>query len=423
MLGLKEVRKDPPGSKPGQIIFTFNPQKECVGRIEDKKCSKATMGRKKMPSPLKKIPRKSKPKECAISGDTEEGVTGEKEPSSRSCKSSIRGGRKRKRGGPPVKPIDSYAYCLRKARLSVHRIKREELLLSAYQSNGWNGSSRDKVKPTAELERAMEQIEKSKSMLRECLQYCEDAHGHMKIPSEKFDKFGEPSFDAIACSKCGGLDSGQGNDILMCDGGCRLAYHEKCLDPPVIAAEIPEEQEWLCPSCTCKDEIVAIVNEAFDVSYKLNDDIKELFPASRSNDEHTTFGILSGDFPSDEEDDDFRLCDEDLDEASDQGASDGDVSQNVSLEHHHRVDEIADTSTSIPTGSITPGATMAADSANASDRLSTKPTSFDSQEILILNGKRRRVAVDYRALNDVMFGSGLHVCDDEDDQEYIPSRR
>jgi hypothetical protein len=40
------------------------------------------------------------------------------------------------------------------------------------------------------------------------------------------------------CSKCGNPDS-YGNDILFCDReGCFRAYHQMCLDPPIVSSKI-----------------------------------------------------------------------------------------------------------------------------------------------------------------------------------------
>ena len=44
----------------------------------------------------------------------------------------------------------------------------------------------------------------------------------------------------------------QENDIILCDGNCRRAYHEKCLEPPLDAASLPEDEGWLCPACDAK---------------------------------------------------------------------------------------------------------------------------------------------------------------------------
>ena len=44
----------------------------------------------------------------------------------------------------------------------------------------------------------------------------------------------------------------QDNDIVLCDGCCCRAYHERCLDPPLRAADLPEDEGWLCPACDAK---------------------------------------------------------------------------------------------------------------------------------------------------------------------------
>ena len=44
----------------------------------------------------------------------------------------------------------------------------------------------------------------------------------------------------------------QENDIILCDGNCRRAYHEKCLEPPQDITSLPEDEGWLCPACDAK---------------------------------------------------------------------------------------------------------------------------------------------------------------------------
>ncbi len=44
----------------------------------------------------------------------------------------------------------------------------------------------------------------------------------------------------------------QENDIILCDGNCHRAYHERCLDPPLDASTLPEDEGWLCPGCDAK---------------------------------------------------------------------------------------------------------------------------------------------------------------------------
>jgi len=61
----------------------------------------------------------------------------------------------------------------------------------------------------------------------------------------------------IFCAKCGNNQSTDDNDIILCDGPCSRAYHERCLDPPIRAAELPEEEGWLCPACDAKARAAA----------------------------------------------------------------------------------------------------------------------------------------------------------------------
>lgn len=44
----------------------------------------------------------------------------------------------------------------------------------------------------------------------------------------------------------------QDNDIILCDGDCHRAYHEKCVEPPLNASTLPEDEGWLCPACDAK---------------------------------------------------------------------------------------------------------------------------------------------------------------------------
>ena len=47
-----------------------------------------------------------------------------------------------------------------------------------------------------------------------------------------------------SCHNCGEKDEPE--RTLMCDE-CDLAYHMKCLDPPMVT--LPDDDEWYCPLC------------------------------------------------------------------------------------------------------------------------------------------------------------------------------
>lgn len=46
------------------------------------------------------------------------------------------------------------------------------------------------------------QVEKCKTVIRECVKFCEDAEGDKAIPSECYDSDGELPEKHIFCSKC-----------------------------------------------------------------------------------------------------------------------------------------------------------------------------------------------------------------------------
>ena len=58
----------------------------------------------------------------------------------------------------------------------------------------------------------------------------------------------------------------QDNDIVLCDGECNRGYHEQCLQPRIHAAELPEEEGWLCPACDAKVRLRCFVNRCDTVS-------------------------------------------------------------------------------------------------------------------------------------------------------------
>ena len=78
----------------------------------------------------------------------------------------------------------------------------------------------------------------------------EDADDEIEVEVE-VEEGGET--DGAVCAECEGATWIPGNWILLCDGReCDLAYHTRCLLPPLDA--VPDG-DWLCPrcgQCTCK---------------------------------------------------------------------------------------------------------------------------------------------------------------------------
>ena len=74
------------------------------------------------------------------------------------------------------------------------------------------------------------------------------------VPASHPLEFGSHHFQVVLrakeephCVACGGGESVQGNEILLCDGkGCEFASHQKCCDPPL---ETVPAGAWLCVGC------------------------------------------------------------------------------------------------------------------------------------------------------------------------------
>ena len=61
----------------------------------------------------------------------------------------------------------------------------------------------------------------------------DEAGGHVSIPAEAFDADGEVDEADVFCAACRAHESTDDNDIVLCDGDCRRAYHLQCLTPPL----------------------------------------------------------------------------------------------------------------------------------------------------------------------------------------------
>ena len=194
---------------------------------------------------------------------------------------------------------------------------------------------------------------------------------------------------------------------MLCDGFCEGAYHMSCLDPPVTAAELAatapgEDDDWMCRACDARvdafyalnavadthvDAATATWRDVFPAEAALNVEQRgpgqANDPAKNANAFGDSFGdaLLDADWASDESDDeDFGG---DLGALSDDGADDEDEPLSGSAR-----------------GSGDDSGGDSGDEAASSGR----PSESASPETLL--GKRRRAPVDYRKLNDEMFGTG-----------------
>eukprot|EP00242_Pyramimonas_sp_CCMP2087_P012983 CAMPEP_0198208838 /NCGR_PEP_ID=MMETSP1445-20131203/12181_1 /TAXON_ID=36898 /ORGANISM="Pyramimonas sp., Strain CCMP2087" /LENGTH=212 /DNA_ID=CAMNT_0043882395 /DNA_START=29 /DNA_END=667 /DNA_ORIENTATION=+ len=146
-----------------------------------------------------------------------------------------------------------------KAASQMSTLRREQLFLDAYAADGWKGSSGDRVQLTSEVVRAKASVLRCKLAIRNCFKELDYANGDRAIEVDEEDD--EIDDDKIFCAKCEGLECEGDNDILLCDGSCNRAYHQRCLTPHLLTADIPEGDEgWLCPSCDMKATCIDMLN-------------------------------------------------------------------------------------------------------------------------------------------------------------------
>lgn len=206
---------------------------------------------------------------------------------------------------------------------------------------------------------------------------------------------GELDAEDVFCSACGHAEATDENDILLCDGFCERAYHQRCVVPPVATEDIPPGDEgWLCPLCDARVDAFYTLNSDFDTTLAPESATwTEVFAEEAALDaakmgpgqpneagENAAHGkAAEEEWPDDEEDDkDFAAEDQ-----SDAGEDDEDEPLS---------------------GSAYSGSDSDAD--DTADSAAKRLRAAMEAEPEVVQGKRRRAVVDYRKLNDEMFGDG-----------------
>ncbi|KAF8053149.1 hypothetical protein N665_1458s0007 [Sinapis alba] len=84
--------------------------------------------------------------------------------------------------------------------------------------------------------------------------------------------------DHIFCAECNSREASLDNDIILCDGTCNRAFHQKCLDPPLETESIPPgDQGWFCKFCDCKIEIIDTMNAQIGTQYPVDSNWQDIF--------------------------------------------------------------------------------------------------------------------------------------------------
>ena len=364
---------------------------------------------------------------------------------------------------------NEYDKALGRLKGQLSRFRQEQALIMAYDAEGWKGASREKIKPHAEIHRAKKSINRCKETIRECIKVCDEAGGDKRIPPEHFDSEGELDFDKIFCAKCLKTEATDDNDIILCDGFCDRAYHLKCVVPIVDLSKLDDDEGWLCPACDRKIDMIDDINDEFGTDYDYEDNWEKILlhgddhrhryydqdnsSASKPFQLSNETSLLHGaDLPSDEDsDEDYRcagpynhrslmkvlMCDDiachrdgtsehdDSSSASHSSAQEGSKSNESDSLVSERLDNgIED----VETEALEEIESFAL----ANNAEIYTPSHSDSPKII--EGKRKRPNVDYRALNEEMFGEvesphlevNAAIYDtesDDDDSVWSPSRK
>ncbi|KAJ7536122.1 hypothetical protein O6H91_12G057100 [Diphasiastrum complanatum] len=206
--------------------------------------------------------------------DTFKAVSGE----TKEMTAKQRQSRKRKRKRDLV-PMDNVSKIKRRVKNALIRMRLEQNLIDAYVGEGWKGHSREKIKPEKELQRAEVQIKKCKLVIREAMQELDSLGLEGSIQDSAFDSEGRVRYDEIFCSKCHSREAFLNNDIILCDGTCNRGFHQKCLHPPLATHEIPPEGEgWLCPVCDCKLDCLLTINKYLGTNFQVETNWRDIFP-------------------------------------------------------------------------------------------------------------------------------------------------
>ncbi|CAM0882730.1 unnamed protein product [Alopecurus aequalis] len=217
--------------------------------------------------------------------------------------------KKRKRGRPSSavksKNENECTKIRQRVRYILNRMNYEQSLIQAYASDGWKGQSLEKIRPEKELERAKAEILRCKLRIREAIRNMDSLLSEGKLDESLFDSEGEISSEDIFCAICASKHVTLKNDIILCDGVCDRGFHQKCLNPPLLAEDIPEGDEgWLCPACDCKLDCIDLLNELQGSTLSIHDSWEKVFPESALPADSSK-QIGGSDLPSDDSEDDY----------------------------------------------------------------------------------------------------------------------
>eukprot|EP00854_Cymbomonas_tetramitiformis_P004203 gene4202-5179_t len=282
-------------------------------------------------------------------------------------------------------------------RQCLSKIRLEQALLQAYGADGWQGVNREKLRPTAELHRARATIVSNKVAIRNLIKELDEANGDKPIPDTSWHD-GEIDEIEIFCAKCLEKESTDDNDILLCDVP-------------------PDDEGWLCPACDMKADCIFVLNEEFDTALSGDAPYTEIFCAEARG----------------------EYVDEPNGSEEDGGAKPSNsctLFLDVELPSDDEEDENFDPSSGVEAEEETEesdeGEDSGADADSEGDLVGEEEGEDEGApeilpeldpEALVQDTKRRRPRVDYRKLNEELFGAPEGASAESEDDEFTLRKR
>ncbi|KAL3825618.1 hypothetical protein ACJIZ3_021647 [Penstemon smallii] len=303
--------------------------------------------------------------------------------------------------------LDEASRLQRRTRYLLIKVKVEQNLIDAYSTEGWKGQSREKIRPEKELQRAKKQILECKLGIREAIRQLDLLSSVGCINDSVVAPDGSVHHEHIICAKCKIREAFPNNDIILCDGTCNCAFHQKCLDPPLLTENIPPEGEgWFCKFCKKKMEILEATNAHLGTHFPVNSNWQDVFKEEAALPNCGTSELCpEEEWPSDDsEDGDYdpvgRSCSGSISRSASDG-SDCSSSFQVSLE---------DETFHAPGSFDNSLELIGVDSDEINDEVLCRP--------------RQRGTVDYIKLYDEMFGKNATEIEQiSDDEDWGPTKR
>ncbi|XP_028204412.1 pathogenesis-related homeodomain protein-like isoform X2 [Glycine soja] len=308
--------------------------------------------------------------------------------------------------------VDDASRLRRRTRYLLIKMKLEQNLIDAYSGEGWKGQSREKIRPEKELLRAKKQILKCKLSIRDAIHQLDSLSSVGSIEDSAIAPDGSVYHENIFCANCKLHEAFPDNDIILCDGTCNRAFHQRCLNPPLDTENIPPgDQGWFCKFCECKIEILEATNAHLGTQFSLDSNWQDVFKEEAAMPDGD-IALLNPEeeWPSDDpEDDDYNPERKEDNHNFDTEGADENASND---------------STSCSSLLSLNGECPPVDEGICHEYYSVNSCLDSDESGEIACGPRQRKAVDYKKLYDEMYGKDAPPCEQmSEDEDWGPGKR